>query len=107
MIKEKNLLTKSLKHKSFEKYGNQIINLLRVSKKNIYYNKYFEENKNNCKAIWIGINEIVCPKNKKKLNSTSSLIDEGKTSTNPKNIVKYFNKFFTEIGANIQNNISH
>ena len=44
MIKEKNVLTKVLKHESFKKYRNQIINLLRVSKQT-HYNKYFEETK--------------------------------------------------------------
>ena len=55
MIKEKNVLTKVLKEGSFKKYGNQIINPLRVSTQT-HYNKYSEENKNNCRAIWIGIN---------------------------------------------------
>ena len=55
----------------------KIINLLRVSTQT-HYNKYFEENKNNCRAIWIGINEFICPKGKKKLNSPTSLTDEGK-----------------------------
>ena len=106
MIKEKDILTKSLKRKSFKKYQNQIINLLRVGKQT-HYNKYFEENKNNCRAIWISINEIVWPKNQKPLNSPVSLIDEGKTIANPKNIVGHFYKFFTETGTNIQNTISH
>ena len=104
MIKEKNVLTKILKHESFKKYRNQIINLLRVSKQT-HYNKYFEENKNNCRAIWISINEVIYPKNKKKLNSPTSFIDEGKTITNSKNIAEHFNKSFTEIGTNIQNKI--
>ena len=103
MIKEKNILTKVLKHESFKKYRNQIINLLRVSKQT-HYNKFFEENKKNCRAIWTGINEIICPKNKK-LNSPTSLIDEQKIITNSKNIAEHFNKFFTEIGTNIQNKI--
>ena len=81
MIKEKNVLTKVLKHESFKKYRNQVINLLRVSKQT-YYNKYFEENKNNCRVIWTGISEFICPKNKKELNSPASLIDEGKPITN-------------------------
>ena len=105
MIKEKNVLTKVLKHESFEKYQNQIINLLRVSKQT-HYNKYFEKKKNNCRAIWIGINEVICPRNKKKLNSPTSLIKEGKTITNSKIIVEHFNKFFIEIGTIIQNKIS-
>ena len=93
-----------MKHECFKKYRNQIINLLRVSKQT-HYNKFFEENKKNCRAIWTGINEIICPKNKKKLNSPTSLIDEGKIITNSKNIAEHFNKFFTEIGTNIQNKI--
>ena len=44
------------------------------------------------------------PKNKKKLNFPTLLIDEVKTITNPRNITEHFNKFFTEIGTNIQNN---
>ena len=83
MIKEKNVLTKILKHESFKKYRNQIINLLRVSKQT-HYNKYFEGNKTNCRAIWISISEVIYPKNKKKLNSPTSFIDEGKTITNSK-----------------------
>ena len=35
MIKEKNILTKSLKHESFKKYQNQITNFLRVSKQTL------------------------------------------------------------------------
>ena len=93
-----------MKHESFKKYRNQIINLLRGSKQT-HYNKFFEENKKNCGAIWTGINEIICSKNKKKLNSPTSLIDEGKIITNSKNIAEHFNKFFTEIGTNIQNKI--
>ena len=81
----------------------EIINLLRVSK-HTHYNKFFEENKKNCRAIWTGINEIICPKNKK-LNSPTSLINEQKIITNSKNIAEHFNKFFTEIGTNIQNKI--
>ena len=52
-----------------------------------------------------GINEIICPKNKK-LNSPNSLIDEGKIITNSKNLAEHFSKFCTEIGTNIQNKIS-
>ena len=103
MIKGKNVLTKFLKHESFKQYWNQIINVLSVSKQT-HYNKYFD-NKNSCSAIWIDIIEVISPKNKNKLNSPTSLIDEGKIITNSKNIAEHFNKFFTEIGTNIQNKI--
>ena len=84
MIKEKNVLTKVLKHESFKKYRNHIINLSRVSKQT-HYNKYFEENKNNCRAIWIGVSEVICP----------TFLIEGKTVTNPKNIAEHFNTIYT------------
>ena len=71
--------------------------------KQTHYIKFFKENKKNCRAIWTGINKIICPKNKKKLNSPTSLIDEGIIITNSKNIAEHFNKFFNEIGTNIQN----
>ena len=105
MIKEKNVLTKVLKHESLKKYRNQIINLLRVNKQT-HHNKVFEENKKNCRAIWTGINEIICQKNKK-INFPTSLIDKGKIATNSKNIAGHFNKSFTKIGRNIQNKILH
>ena len=76
--------------------------------KQTHYNKYFEENKNSCCGhislipIWIGINDIICPQHKKKLNSSTSIIDEGKTITNSENIVEHFNKFFTKISTNLQ-----
>ena len=103
MTKGKNVRTKVLKHESFKKYRNQI-NLLRVSKQT-HYNNYSEENKHNCRALWTGNKEVICRKNTK-LNSPTSLIDEGKTRTNPKNIAEHVNKFFIEIGTNIQNKIS-
>ena len=104
MIKEQNILTKVLKPESFKKYQNQIINLLRVSKQT-HYNKYFKESKKNCRVIWTGISEVICPKDKKKLDSPTSFIDEGKIIINSKNIVEHFKKFFTEIGTNVQNQI--
>ena len=46
------------------------------------------------------------PKKLGEIKPPISLIDEGKTITNPKNIAKHFNKFFKEIGTNIKNKIS-
>ena len=106
MIKEKNVLTKVLKHESFKKISKSNNKSSKRVSKQTHYNKFIEENKKNCRAIWTGINEIICRKNKKKINSPTSLIDEGKIITNSKNIAEHFNKFLTEIGTNIQNNYS-
>ena len=48
MIKTKNKQQKLSKHNSYKKYMNKITELLRISKQT-YYQKYFEENKNNFK----------------------------------------------------------
>ena len=73
--------------------------------KQAHYHKYFEENKKNCRALWIGINEIVYSKNKNKTNSPSSLIQDGKAITDQKHIVEHFNNFFTCIGKKSQKSI--
>ena len=73
----------SKKHKKILKYRNKITDLLKTNKQ-AHYHKYFEENKKNCRALWIGINEIVYSKNKNKTNSPSSLIQDCKTITDQK-----------------------
>ena len=104
MIKEKDQLIKTEKHKKILKYRNKITDLLKTSKQ-AHYHKYFEENKKNCRALWIGINEIVYSKNKNKTNSPSSLIQDSKTITDQKHIAEHFNNFFTSIGKKLQKNI--
>ena len=54
MIKEKDQLIKTEKHKKLKKYRNKVTDLLKTSKQAHYHN-YFEENKKNCRALWIGI----------------------------------------------------
>ena len=104
MIKEKDQLKKTKKHKTFKKYRNKITDLLKTSKQ-AHYHKYFEENKKNCRALWIEIKKIVYSKNKNKTNSPSSLIQDGKTITDQKHIVVHFNSFFAGIGKKSQKTI--
>ena len=99
--KGKRSVDKKQKNKKFKKYWNKITVLLKTSKQ-AHYHKYFEENKKNCRALWIGINEIVYSKNKNKTNSPSSLIQDGKTITDQKHIAEHFNNFFTSIGKKLQ-----
>ena len=77
---------------------------MRVNRKR-HYQKYFEENKKNSRALWQGIHDIVYSKKSKKNNTPSSLLIDGKTITNPKDIAESFNNFFTCIGAKLQSNI--
>ena len=104
MIKAKNDQIKKRKHEIYKTYRNKIVDLLRVSRK-CHYQKYFEENKKNSRAIWQGIHDIVYSRKSKKNNTPSSLLIDGKTITNPKDIAENFNNFFTSIGTKLQNNI--
>ena len=104
MIKEKDQLIKTEKHKKFKKYQNKITDLLKTSKQ-AHYHKYFEENKKNCRALWIGINEMVYSKNKTNTNSPLSPIQDGETITDHKHMAEHFNNFFTSIGKKLQKSI--
>ena len=61
MIKENDQVLKIEKHKRNKKYWNKITDLLKTNKQ-AHYHKYFEENKKNCRALWIRINKIVYSK---------------------------------------------
>ena len=50
MIKAKNQQEKLIKHESYKKYWNEIIELIRQSKQ-IYYQHHFEKNKEDSKRI--------------------------------------------------------
>ena len=95
------------KNRKTKKFKNiEITDLLKTSKQ-AHYHKYFEQNKKNCRALWIGIDEIVYSKtkNKNKTNSSSSLIQDNKATTDQKHIAEHFNNFSTSIGKNLQKNI--
>ena len=104
MIKTKCVNLKKQKETEFKKYRNKIVDLLKISKHS-YYQRYFEENKKNFKAIWQGIHDIVYSKKSKTTNSPSSIIIKGNTVTKPQDIAEHFNEFFTSIGKNLQENI--
>ena len=55
---------------NYKVYRNKITSLTRLSKKT-YYERYFEENINNSKATWRGINDIIW----RKINSSQSSIN--------------------------------
>ena len=65
MINAKNKQHKLIKHESYKKYRNKIIQLIRQSKQT-YYQYHFVQNKKDSKTIWQGIHEIIpSTKNKK------------------------------------------
>ena len=73
---------------------------------NIYhYQKYFKENNKSSRTVWQGIHDIVYSKKSKKNSTLSSLLIDGKTITNPKDMTESFDNIFTSIGTKLQSNI--
>ena len=103
MIKAKNNQIKK-KYETYKTYRNKIVDFLRVSRK-CHYQKYLEENRKSSRAIWQGIHDTVYSKKSKKNNTPSSLLIEGKTIRNPKDMAENFNNFFTSFGTKPQSNV--
>ena len=80
MIKTKNILLRQIKEKSFKKCRNKIVALIKINRK-LHYQKFFEENKRNSKAMWQGIHNIIYSKKSNRSNTPSSLLIEGNTFT--------------------------
>ena len=94
IIKEKDQLITTEKHKKIKKYRNKIF--------------YKQVNRhitlNTLKRIRKTA-EIVYSKDKNKANSPSSLIQDSKTITDQKHIAEHFNNFVTSIGKKLQKTI--
>ena len=69
-----------------------------------YYRKYFEVNKNKASSIWKGIRSIVNIQNSSK-KDVKLINDKGKNISDPKQIVELFNKYFVNVGPNIDSKI--
>ena len=101
MIKAKNKQQKLIKHDSYKKCRNKIIELIRQSKQT-YYKHYFEQNKKDSKTIWQG---IISSRKNKNCGNISAIIADDNTITDPNEIAQNSNNFFTSIGPNLQKKI--
>ena len=72
--------------------------------KNKYYNKYFEQYKDNSKKQWQMINSLL---NRKTKSVTISKIHDknGNVCTNPRDIVENFNDYFANIASKLKSQI--
>ena len=78
----------------------EITTLTRLSKKN-YFERYFEENFNNSKETWRGINDIISKKaksDKKPIHHLVIINSNSETIYNPKEINNSLNTFFATVG---------
>ena len=104
MIKQKGAILKNQKQMLYKRYRSKIVDLLKITKE-AYYEKYFQENRKNSRALWSGISEIIYSKESSKTIPPSSISVESKTISDPQNIAENLNNFFTSIGKNIHKKI--
>ena len=82
---------------------NELTKLKRYSKIE-YYHKYFESNKHKTASLWKGIRSIVNI-NKTSRKDTTLMNDNGINVSDPKKIAELFNKYFVNVGTNIDHKI--
>ena len=97
MIRTKNIQLCQIKEKSFRKYRKKIVDIMKINRKSDYQ-KFFEENKRNSKAIWQDIHYTIYSKRSNRINTPSSLLIERNTIIDSQDISEHFNNFFTSIG---------
>jgi hypothetical protein len=109
IIKKHKLHIKSLRFptqqnvKKYKKYKNKLTNILKIVERN-YYMVQFDKNKSNLKKSWDVIKTVI---NKiKQINKKNiKLLVNGRLTDNKLLIAESFNKFFTNVGQNLDNNI--
>ena len=89
-------------HKNYKKWLSKTI---RNSKKE-YLNNYFKNNAKQSKKIWDKINSLLDKKSKQKTECAELKDNSGKITNNSKEIATIFNKFFTQVGKTLSDNIS-
>ena len=101
MIRTKNIQLRQIKEKYFKKYRNKIVDYIKISRKS-HYEKFFEENKRNSKAIWQGIHDIIYFKKNNRINTPSPLLIEGNTIIDSQDISEHFDNFFISTGQDLK-----
>ena len=87
----------------YKRARNEVTTLERKNKTE-YYKIYFEKNIKKTKALWEGIRSLVYIKPSNK--SDISILDtNGDTITDPLKISNCFNKYFVNVGSDIENKI--
>ena len=86
----KDLIMKNETQTNYKQYRNLLYNLLRESKKSCFA-KYFQNNLIYLKTTWKGMKTLISLKESPNI-SPSTMIDNGKSLTKPKEITNPFNK---------------
>ena len=105
-IKTKNNLFKDYKigivTESYYKQYRNVLNKIIKNYKNSYYMSIFTNFKNDTRKIWKTINQL---KNNYKKSYLSYITMNNKVMRSPSDIADSFNKYYTDIASNLDNNI--
>ena len=85
-------------------FRNHVVSEERKSKIR-YSQNYFEKNKTNMKMLWAGIRSIVNVKVKTQFSIISHLWDNGTCVNDPVKMANLFDKYFVNVGSNIDKTI--
>ena len=85
-------------HARYKYYCNEICKLTRISKK-LYYHEFFNNNLNNLKKTWEGINGLLLLINNLKQPHTNI------TTNSKSRISNILNEHFTSVGPNLANKL--
>jgi len=102
-IKTKDLNRKEEFHSQYKYVRNQVVAIIRISKK-LYYQNYFSENAKDIKKTWSGIKNIINIQQLTKSQPSSILINN-ELETDPSKIAEGFNGYFSSIADKLQQNI--
>ena len=98
-VKENDIVKRNKLFIKYKKIRNSVLNITRLSKK-LYHEKIFTENKNDMKAIWKEIKNVVNLNNKNSKLPPSFILEENCVS-DKQIISNKFNEYFTKMGASI------
>ena len=82
-----------------------VISLIRLSKKQHYYN-FFQEHNSNIKKTWEGIRDLINVSKKSSIN-ISQIIHGNQTFNDKEGISNSLNDFFVNIGSSVEAKIPH
>jgi hypothetical protein len=102
-IKSKDKDKSSKTYLKFKTYRD-LINTLKKKSHRTFYKNYFNNNMNNAKKTWSGINSILHRTKKQKL-SDIFLNSNGKLVTDQKTVSKLFNNYFVNVADNLAKKI--
>ena len=87
---------------AYNRFRNSVNKDIKVSKKE-YYDRYFENCKNNMKKTWTGINDLI--RSSHRSSHINQILHNNKTINDPKQMADTFNNFFISVGLNTDNEI--